>query len=80
MKEKMNFLPKSQLLNLEEIERLCDNFIELGISKIRLTGGEQKEKKNIIYLINKLGSKTANSKLIELTNPLPLHTKGVPIV
>ena len=67
MKEKMNFLPKSQLLTLEEIERLCDNFIELGISKIRLTGGEPLVRKNIIYLINKLGSKTANSKLIELT-------------
>ena len=38
MKEKMNFLPKSDVLSLEEIERLCDNFIELGVEKIRLTG------------------------------------------
>ena len=40
MKEKMTFLPKSEILTLEEIERLCDNFIELGVSKIRITGGE----------------------------------------
>jgi len=39
MKEKMNFLPKSDVLSLEEIERLCDNFIELVVEKIRLTGG-----------------------------------------
>ena len=37
MNEKMTFLPKNQLLTLEEIERLCDNFIEIGVNKIRLT-------------------------------------------
>ena len=63
MKEKMLFLPKSKLLTLEEIERLCDNFIELGINKIRLTGGEPLVRKNIIYLINKLGSKIGSSNL-----------------
>ena len=52
MKEKMTFLPKKEILTLEEIERLCDNFIELGINKIRLTGGEPLVRKNIIHLIN----------------------------
>ena len=54
MKEKMNFLPKSDVLSLEEIERLCDNFIDLGVEKIRLTGGEPLVRNDIIKLIEKL--------------------------
>ena len=57
MKEKMNFLPKSDVLSLEEIERLCDNFIYLGVEKIRLTGGEPLVRKNIIHLIKNLNKK-----------------------
>ena len=67
MKDKMTFLPKKELLSFEEIERLCDNFIELGVNKIRLTGGEPLVRKNIIHLINNLGSKIGNSNLKELT-------------
>ena len=67
MKEKMTFLPKNELLSLEEIERLCDNFIEMGIKKIRLTGGEPLVRKNIMYLISKLGNKISNSRLNEIT-------------
>ena len=67
MNEKMNFLPKNQLLTLEEIERLCNNFIEVGVNKIRLTGGEPLVRKNILYLIDNLGSKIGKSKLKELT-------------
>ena len=51
MKEKMTFLPKNEILTLEEIERLCDNFIEMGVKKIRLTGGEPLVRKDIIKLI-----------------------------
>ena len=54
MKEKMNFQPKSDVLSLEEIERLCDNFIDLGVEKIRLTGGEPLVRKDIIHLIKNL--------------------------
>jgi cyclic pyranopterin phosphate synthase len=67
MKEKMEFLPKAKILTFEEIERLCDIFIELGVNKIRLTGGEPLVRKNIINLINNLGSKLDNSNLKELT-------------
>ena len=67
MNKKMTFLPKKQLLTLEEIERLCDSFIELGINKIRLTGGEPLVRKNIMHLINQLGSKIGDSKFKELT-------------
>ena len=51
MKEKMTFLPKKEILTLEEIERLCDNFIELGVKKIRITGGEPLVRKDIMKLI-----------------------------
>ena len=50
MQENMTFLPKKDILSLEEIERLCDNFIDLGINKIRLTGGEPLVRKGIIKL------------------------------
>ncbi len=67
MKEKMNFLPKKEVLSLEEIERLCDNFIELGVEKIRLTGGEPLVRKDIIHLIKNLNKKKLNTNLKEIT-------------
>ena len=57
MKEKMTFLPKKEILSLEEIERLCENFIDLGINKIRLTGGEPLVRKGIIKLISQVTKK-----------------------
>jgi len=67
MKEKMDFLPKKEILSLEEIERLCENFISLGVKKIRLTGGEPLVRKNIIDLIKKLNSKKTHTDLNEIT-------------
>ena len=67
MKEKMNFLPKNEVLSLEEIERLCDNFIDLGVEKIRLTGGEPLVRKNIIHLIQNLNKKKSSTNLKEIT-------------
>ena len=67
MKEKMNFLPKREVLSLEEIERLCDNFIELGVEKIRLTGGEPLVRKDIIHLIKNLNKKKFQTNLKEIT-------------
>ena len=67
MKEKMNFLPKNEVLSLEEIERLCDNFIDLGVEKIRLTGGEPLVRKNIIHLIENLNKKKSITNLKEIT-------------
>ena len=67
MKEKMNFLPKTEVLSLEEIERLCDNFIDLGVEKIRLTGGEPLVRKDIIHLIKNLNKKKSASNLKEIT-------------
>ena len=73
MKEKMTFLPKNEILSLEEIERLCDNFIDLGIKKIRLTGGEPLVRKDIIKLIHQLNLKKKNTSLNEIT----LTTNGI---
>ena len=67
MKEKMDFLPKNEVLSLEEIERLCDNFIDLGVEKIRLTGGEPLVRKNIIHLIQNLNKKKSSTNLKEIT-------------
>ena len=67
MKEKMEFLPKKEILTLEEIERLCDNFIEMGVNKIRLTGGEPLVRRDVIKLINKLNSKKNKTNLKEIT-------------
>ena len=67
MKEKMNFLPKKDVLSLNEIERLCDNFIDLGVTKIRLSGGEPLVRKNITELIYQLNLKKKFTKLKEIT-------------
>ena len=67
MKEKMTFLPKSEILTLEEIEILCDNFIELGVNKIRITGGEPLVRRDIIELIKKLNFKKNKTNLKEIT-------------
>ena len=67
MHEKMTFLPKKEVLTLEEIERLCDNFIDLGINKIRLTGGEPLVRKDLIKLIEKLNIKKKYTNLKEIT-------------
>ena len=66
MAENMSFLPKSDVLSLEEIETICSSFINLGTKKIRLTGGEPLVRKNVLTLIKALGSKIG-SGLEELT-------------
>ncbi len=67
MKEKMQFLPRKDILTLEEIERLCDNFIDLGVEKIRLTGGEPLVRNDIVKLIEKLNNKKSITNLKEIT-------------
>ena len=66
MAEHMTFLPKKDLLTLEELERLCSAFIDKGVRKIRLTGGEPLVRHNIMHLVRALGSKIG-SGLDELT-------------
>ena len=56
MAEEMTFLPKAELLTLEELEVLCRRFMAAGIRKIRLTGGEPLVRRNIMQLIRALGA------------------------
>ena len=66
MTEDMKFLPKKNVLSLEELDRLCNAFIDLGVKKLRITGGEPLVRKNIMQLFNSLGSKLGKG-LDELT-------------
>ncbi len=67
MAENMTFLPKKELLTLEELLRLSDAFIGLGVRKIRLTGGEPLVRRNILWLIEALGERVREGRLEELT-------------
>jgi cyclic pyranopterin phosphate synthase len=66
MAEDMTFLPKAEVLSLEELERLCGAFIGLGVRKIRLTGGEPLVRRDVMRLIENLGRRLGNG-LEELT-------------
>jgi cyclic pyranopterin phosphate synthase len=67
MAEQMTFLPKKDLLTLEELERLSAAFIERGVRKIRLTGGEPLVRRGIMQLIEALGAHVKSGALDELT-------------
>jgi cyclic pyranopterin phosphate synthase len=66
MAEDMVFLPKKELLSLEELNRLCEAFIRHGVTKLRLTGGEPLVRRDVMWLIRKLGARIGDG-LEELT-------------
>jgi cyclic pyranopterin phosphate synthase len=67
MSEHMTFLPKSDLLSLEELDRLCSGFIAKGVTKLRLTGGEPLVRRGIMTLVSSLSRHLAGGALKELT-------------
>jgi cyclic pyranopterin phosphate synthase len=67
MAEDMTFLPKAEVLSLEELDRLCSAFIRLGVKKLRLTGGEPLVRKNIMFLFRALSRHLDSGALEELT-------------
>ncbi len=66
MAEDMTFLPKSDILTLEEIETLCAAFIHKGVTKLRITGGEPLVRRGVMTLFERLGQRIGNG-LEELT-------------
>lgn len=82
MAEHMTFLPKRDLLTLEELLRLSDVFVRMGVKKIRLTGGEPLVRRNILWLIEQLGERVKRGELDELTittngSQLPLMAERI---
>jgi cyclic pyranopterin phosphate synthase len=67
MAENMTFLPKKDILTLEELDRLCSVFIEKGVKKLRLTGGEPLVRRNIMSLFENLSRHLKSGALEELT-------------
>src|SRR4249919_1067557 len=67
MPEHMSFLPKAELLSLEELDRLCSAFIRKGVRKLRLTGGEPLVRRNVMHLVRDLGRHLKSGALDELT-------------
>ena len=67
MSEDMSFLPKAEVLTLEELDRLCSAFVRLGVRKLRLTGGEPLVRRNIMSLFHGLGRHLKSGALDELT-------------
>jgi cyclic pyranopterin phosphate synthase len=67
MAEHMTFLPKAEVLTLEELDRLCSAFVGLGVRKLRLTGGEPLVRKNVMELFRALSRHLKSGALEELT-------------
>jgi cyclic pyranopterin phosphate synthase len=67
MAEDMTFLPKAEILSLEELDRLCSAFVRVGVRKLRLTGGEPLVRRDIMKLFRALGRHIRSGALDELT-------------
>jgi GTP 3',8-cyclase len=76
MSEHMTFLPKRDLLSLEELDRVCTAFVSRGVRKLRITGGEPLVRKNIMSLFRSLSRHLESGELEELT----LTTNGSQLV
>jgi cyclic pyranopterin phosphate synthase len=73
MSERMEFLPKSQLLSIEELDRICTVFVHRGVKRLRLTGGEPLMRRRFMDLVQSLSRHLRSGALQELT----LTTNGV---
>src|ERR1700675_4693849 len=67
MAEDMTFLPKSEVLTLEELDRLCSAYVARGVRKLRLTGGDALVRKNVMLLFRQLSRHLKSGDLDELT-------------
>lgn len=79
MSEKMTFLPREQVLSLEEIFRVAQAFVKLGVKRLRLTGGEPLIRSNIMSLVENIGALPGLEELLITTNGSHLETLAQPL-
>ena len=79
MTEDMTFLPRAQILSLEEIYQVGQAFTELGVKKIRLTGGEPMVRSDVMSLIKRLGALPGLEELLLTTNGAQLEKYSLPL-
>jgi GTP 3',8-cyclase len=79
MSEEMTFLPRAQVLSLEEIFQVAQAFTQLGVSKIRLTGGEPLVRNNIMSLVERIGALPGLKELLLTTNGSQLEKLAHPL-
>lgn len=79
MAEEMTFLPRNQILSLEELYRVARVFVQLGVKKIRLTGGEPLVRRDILKLVEKLGQLPGLEQLVLTTNGSQLAQMAQPL-
>ncbi len=80
MGENIKFLPRAQVLTLEELELIGRIFVELGVTKIRLTGGEPLVRTNVLQLFQRLGQLDGLKELLLTTNGVLLDKLAKPLV
>ena len=79
MAENMTFLPRSDILSLEEIETLAKAFVSLGVKKIRITGGEPLVRKGVLGLLQNIAAMDGLKELVITTNGSQLPTLAAPL-
>ena len=79
MTEEMQFVPRQQVLTLEELYTVARAFTELGVSRIRLTGGEPLVRSNVMHLIRRLGKLSGLDELLLTTNGNQLDKYSQPL-
>jgi cyclic pyranopterin phosphate synthase len=79
MSEDMTFLPRAQLLTLEELAFLARAFTELGVTKIRVTGGEPLVRRNVVWLLGEIGRLPGLHELVLTTNGTQLEHMAQPL-
>jgi cyclic pyranopterin phosphate synthase len=77
MAEDMTFLPRDEVLSLEECARLVKIFVNLGVSKVRITGGEPLVRKNALWLFEEVGKLQGLKELVLTTNGSQLESQAV---
>jgi len=76
MAEEMTFLPREEVLSLEECARLVKAFVSLGVSKVRITGGEPLVRKNALWLFEEVGKLDGLKELVLTTNGSQLEKQA----